>query len=174
MTMRRSLLRVEELGQRVLPSASPLSAFGTVPFMRPLVHQQSSPQPASVLHGSGIAVYTTSQQIPDTGTAYHLQGVGSFGAVGFVTITGDLHSVGFIMQGHATGTLTFSNAKGSVTLDLTGPAQSAFAPLPQRFQYQIVGGTGAYAHLHAQGTVQLQTLAAAPGTPGFGVFAIRI
>jgi hypothetical protein len=164
--MRRTILRVEELGQRVLPSASPLAFHLTAPFARPHI----APQDAT-LHGSGIALYTTHVQVPDTGATYQLQGVGSFGGVGVVAITGELHSVGFILQGHATGTLTFTNAHGSVTLDLTGPTQSSFAPLPQRFQYQVVAGTGAYANLHASGTLQLQTVIA---TAGSGVFSIHI
>jgi hypothetical protein len=165
--MRRAILRVEELGQRVLPSASPLAFHPIAPFARP---HHVAPADAT-LHGSGIALYTSRVQVPDTGTTYQLQGVGSFGGVGVVAITGELHGVGFILQGHATGTLTFTNARGSVTLDLTGPTQSSFAPVPQQFQYQVVAGTGAYANLHASGTLQLQTVIA---TSGSGVFSIHI
>jgi hypothetical protein len=171
--MRRTILRVEELGQRVLPSASPLT-FHPTAFVAPFAQAHHATSQDQNLHGNGVAVYTSSMQIPDTGTSYNLRGVGSFGAVGVATITGELHSVGFIMQGHATGTLTLTNARGSVTLELTGPTQPGFAPLPQQFTYQVVSGTGAFANLHASGTLQLQTVVSTPGVTGFGVFSIHI
>jgi hypothetical protein len=172
MTARRTDLQVEELGQRVLPSISGLGIFEH----EAIVRHHGPQQPAHALHGSGFAVFTSTMQIPDTGTAYQLQGVGAFAALGFVTITGELHSVGFIQNGHATGTITFTNANGSVTVALTGPAQGGFAPLPHEFQYRITAGTGAYQNLRDHGTLHLQMTGspAMRGTPGFGVFTIRI
>jgi hypothetical protein len=174
MTVRHTVLHVEELGQRVLPSASPFSLFGEMSFVQH--HSSVQTQPAHALHGSGDAVYTSTMHIPDTGTAYHIQGAGNFGALGVATVVGDIHSVGFILNGHATGTLTFSNARGSVTVELTGPTQGAFASLPPQFHYQITAGTGAYQHLHDQGTLQLQLngTTATLGATGFGTATIRI
>ena len=171
MSIRRNVLAVEELGQRILPSASPLTLLGAAPLAHHHVQQQEH-----ALHGFGFAGYTSNNQIPDTGTQYHLQGLGAFGKLGFATVTGDIHSVGFILHGQATGTLTFTNARGSVTVDLTGPMQDSFAALPQQFHYQITGGTGPYTNLHDQGTLQLQMFGsmATPGAPGHGVFTIRI
>jgi hypothetical protein len=174
MSRRRTDFRVEELGQRVLPSASPfslrnlLSSSTLVVHHQPASHHMSEQHP---LHGAGIAVYTTTLQVPDVGLPYHLQGAGNFGVLGLVTVTGNIKSAGFIMQGHATGTLTFANAQGSITLQLTGAEQDGPAPLPQQFSYQITSGTGAYANLHDQGTLTLQTTSMGAG---FGVASIQI
>src|SRR5262249_6548899 len=107
---------------------------------------------------------------------YHFQGAGTFGAIGTASISGDIHTVGFILQGHATGELTLTTAHGSVTIDLTGPMQQSFAPLTNQFHYQIVGGTRAYANLEGQGTLHLQLIGTngTPGGAGQGVFGIRM
>jgi hypothetical protein len=174
MSIRRTFLQVEELGQRVLPSISPLGLHGA-----PVVHHHahhSSDHHHHGLHGIAVGGYTSTMQIPDTGTAYHLDGQGVFTTLGFATVTGDLHSVGFIAKGQATGTLTLTTAQGTVTLDLTGPTQSSFAPLPEQFTYQITAGTGAYANLQGQGTLDLHLVgsSATPGNPGQGVFTMRL
>jgi hypothetical protein len=176
MSTRRIVLHVEELGQRLVPSASPMGLLANVPTAAQMLGAQHlgaehHTAEQSGLHGVGVAVYTTTFQVPDTGTQYHLQGAGVFGALGAVTVTGDIHSVGFILKGQANGTLTFTNDQGSVTVKLTGPVQGSFAHLPQEFHYEVTGGTGAYQNLHDQGTLHLQTVASGPG---FGVFTIRI
>jgi hypothetical protein len=185
MSIRRNLLQVEELGSRILPSASPLAFSGVVaPFRASFVeqqdvrheHQDALHQQQHALHGIGFGAYTSTMALPDTGTSYNLQGFGRFGTVGLASVSGDIHGVGFILHGHATGMLTFTNAKGSVTVSLTGPEQASFSPLPQQFQYQVTSGTGAYQNLHDQGTLHLQLVGstATPGSPGHGVFTIRI
>jgi hypothetical protein len=73
-----------------------------------------------------------------------------------VQISGTLHTPGFILQGHTTGTLVLSSAQGSITLQLVGPPQPGFSPPPSTLQYTITGGTGAYAGAAGQGTVTLQ------------------
>ena len=70
-----------------------------------------------------------------------------------MTLSGDLSAVGFIQNGHAAGTLTLRNGRGTLTVQLTGPDQGGFAPLPDTFDYQVVGGTGAYKNYSGQGTL---------------------
>jgi hypothetical protein len=183
MSTRRNLLRIEELGSRILPSASPF-AFAAPPFRPPVIvhqeihdeHHDMQDHQQHALHGLGFGAYTSTMALPDIGAAYMLQGFGNFGKVGLASVSGDIHGVGFILQGHATGTLTFTNAKGSVTIALTGPEQSSFSPLPQQFQYQVIGGTGAYQNLHDQGTLTLQLVGPTTilGSPVHGVFTIQI
>ena len=43
---------------------------------------------------------------------------------GLVHLFGTLHGTGFIKEGQAGGTITLSNAKGTITLDLFGPTES--------------------------------------------------
>ena len=92
----------------------------------------------------------------DVGAVYGLSGAGTLAELGSVTLTGSLRATGFVGRGHATGELTISSAHGSVTLDLRGPAQGTFAPLPGQFDFNVRSGTGAYTHLHAGGTVTVR------------------
>jgi len=100
---------------------------------------------------------------PDVGTSYALSGQGQVQPLGLTNVTGDLNSLGFISQGHAGGTLTLSNSKGTLTLELTGPLQSGFSPLPDQFDYEITAGTGAYVNATGRGTAFLNL----SGSPRF-------
>jgi hypothetical protein len=79
-----------------------------------------------------------------------------------------------ILPGHGGGTLTLSDSQGTLTLTLTGPLFSdvpgPFQPLLQRgfsslpdqfdqFDYEITGGTGAFANATGGGTASLQLVA---------------
>src|SRR5258708_5725381 len=55
-------------------------------------------------------------QIPDVGTTDLLKGTGDLGPLGKVTLSGPLTGTGFIGQGHTTGSLKITNAKGSFTV----------------------------------------------------------
>ena len=71
----------------------------------------------------------------------------------------------FIQPGQGGGTLTLSNSQGTLTLKLTGlfvdvpgPFQPDFSSLPDRFDrfdYEITGGTGAFANATGRGTASL-------------------
>jgi hypothetical protein len=72
---------------------------------------------------------------------------------------------GLILAGRAAGTLTLSNAMGSVTLALTSPPAATPVPasaaaatpgvgtFPTTLDYVIVSGTGAYAGDTDSGTI---------------------
>jgi hypothetical protein len=69
---------------------------------------------------------------------------------------GSLAGTGFIAEGHATGTLTLTNARGSVTLALTGPSQDGFSPPGSgAYTFAVRGGTGSYARTVGTGEVDL-------------------
>ena len=182
MAIRRTMLHVEELGSRVLPSASPFTLYGVAPATMHVIQNEHTlvkeygQLAEQSLHGMGFGSYANNFNVPDTGASYHLNGLGVFSKLGFATVSGDIHGVGFIQHGHATGTLTLTNAHGSVTIELTGPVQDGFSPLPYKFQYQVTGGTGAYQNFHDTGTLQLQLIGSTgpPGSPGHGVFTLWI
>jgi hypothetical protein len=82
-----------------------------------------------VLHGLLQGTYSASS-FPDAGTTYALSGQGQVAPLGPTGVTGSPHSLGFILHGHAGGTLTLSDARGTVTVQLTGPLQNGFSPRP--------------------------------------------
>src|SRR5262249_21963193 len=100
--------------------------------------------------------YTTSGAIPDVGVSYSLRATGKLGTLGTTTVTGSLTSLGFVATGRAGGTLTLTNARGSITLRLAGPPQTGVGALPAQFQCSVAEGTGAYKHFQASGTIDLR------------------
>jgi hypothetical protein len=73
------------------------------------------------------------------------------------------------------GELTFSNAKGSVTIELVGPEQPGFSPLPGTFRYTVKKGTGACAHLTGSGSLSLKlSPTTGQGVPSGGEFTLTI
>lgn len=123
--------------------------------------------PAGLLVGQGQGTFVADAVQSGAGTAYHLTGDADLHGLGHVSVSGSLHGVGFIQQGHAGGTLTFANAKGSLTVEVTGPTQNAFAPLPELFHERIVAGTGAYKNWTGHESMQLDLWPAAESASSF-------
>ncbi len=166
---RRRPLQLEELSTRVLPSANPVFAWHA-PVAHPAHtgnHMEESP-----LDGKGHGSYTVNLIQSGAGITYTLSGTAKFAGLGNVTVGGTVHSVGFIREGNASGELTFTNANGSVTVALKGPTQAGFSPLPQKFTYTVISGTGQYQNLSASGTLQL-VLKATDGNPQTGTFTLK-
>jgi hypothetical protein len=163
MTPRRTLMEVEPLGDRLLPSTAALP----LPVPPAAAALTAHPPQHHVLAGHGQGQYTQELVPADFGGVFDLQGSADLAGLGRVTVTGRVNSVGFIQYGRAGGALTFANARGSVTVQLSGPEQRGFSPLPQGFHYRVVGATGAFKGLAAQGTLQL-VLHASPAAPGVG------
>jgi hypothetical protein len=168
MAVRRTLLRVEELGPRTLPSGSPLLAAAPAAAAR----TATAPQPA--LAGMGSGAYVVGFGVPDAGAAYTFTGSAFFLGLGPATVQGSIRAVGFTVTGQARGTLTFTTARGAVTVALEGPAQPGFSPLPAAFRYQVVRGTGAFSHLVGQGTLRLALLPAPGAGPAHGRFVFAV
>ena len=121
------------------------------------------------LGGTGQGTFTNpldqNDLTVDDMTTYNFDGTANLADMGAVTVTGTVHSVGFVLSGQATGQLTFTNSKGSVTVQLTGPVQEGFSPLPESFSYKVVSHTGtAYKSLADQGTL---ALVVPPTTSGY-------
>jgi hypothetical protein len=105
-------------------------------------------------HGSGS--YTTSAIFSSAPHGYQLTGIGTFLNLGTMEITGSVGTVGGFATGEARGELTFTNAKGSVTIQLIGPEQRGFSALPSTFEYSVKKATGAYAGLTGFGSLTLK------------------
>ena len=154
----RARPRVEELESRTLPSTTALAPPALAPALAAGPHRHAEP----ALDGDVSGHYSVPEgSSPDLGQTYTLKdGSGTVGRLGHVTVKGSLQSTGFMVSGRATGSLTLTGAHGSVTLDLLGPLQQGFAPLPGRFSFTVKSGTRAYAHFHATGTVTVHLDAA--------------
>jgi hypothetical protein len=107
----------------------------------------------AALDGALSGHLIANRRFPDGGASYRLTGAGRLAGAGPVSLTGSLQGVGFIVSGHATGELTLADAHGSLTLELRGPSQRGFSPLPDQFSFQVTAATGAYAHVPAGGTL---------------------
>lgn len=147
MSLRRTTLRVEELGQRTLPSVTVAP-----PAPLPSVAIQQTVHPMT---GSGRGDFAQAAPAPGSSEAYRLNGIIRVAGMGEVRVTGSVHTVGNTREGTAVGTITLSNARGSMTLRLEGPKQAGFSELPKYFRYRIVTGTGAYTRMTDSGLLRL-------------------
>jgi hypothetical protein len=158
--------RLERLDDRDLPSATPgliwTQAAQALHLLVPAVagHAGIVQNHQLALQGTITGTWARAPGIPDVGGQQGLAGTGTLKTLGTVAAMGTIHTPGFIRAGHATGTLTLTNARGTVTLQLTGPEQPGFSPPPNSFTYQIVSGSGAYAGATGHGTVTLAETAA--------------
>ena len=91
----------------------------------------------------------------DAGVTNSFQGHGNLPLLGQVQFQGTLQGPGNIAFGQANGEITLSNSLGSLTLELIGPIQKSFAPLPQDFQFSVISGTGAFTSIQMIGTIHL-------------------
>lgn len=110
-----------------------------------------------VIDGTATGTYALAPTAAtDIGARYVFNGSGKLGDVGEAKLTGLVTLPGFIANGHAAGTLTLSNSKGTVTLKVTGPAEKAFSPFPTSLSFEITGGTGAYADYLGGGNIAVK------------------
>jgi hypothetical protein len=110
------------------------------------------------LNGSGQGTFShPGHPLPDVGVTDAFKGTAQLGRLGAVKVSGSLTGTGFITQGQATGTLTLVNARGSVTVALTGPPEGGFhAPESGTYTFAIRSGTGAFARASGTGKVDLE------------------
>jgi hypothetical protein len=148
--IRRVSVNVEPLEGRVVLSTA---HFGAAVNPAALINGASYLFINGTLHGKAHAAMSN----PDAGSTVTVQGQGKLSPFGSIHFSGSLHGTGFISSGNSTGTLTITNKKGTVTLDLEGPSQPGFTP-PQSgtYQFSVASGTGAYSNDLGSGTVDVK------------------
>lgn len=114
-----------------------------------------SPKPArlTVIDATTKGTYTLAQSNPDTGKVYSFFQAGTLKGVGAVTVTGSITTPGNIRFGRAHGTLAAHSVNGTLTLDVTGPAQRGGSALPTTLTFTVTHGTGAFSGVHGKGTI---------------------
>jgi hypothetical protein len=109
------------------------------------------------LNGTTHGRYAQNTINPDIGSVASLSGSGKVSGFGKSFVSASLHSVGFIANGSARGTLVMAGPKGTLTLSLTGAiTQNGPASLPSRYTFKVVAGTGKFWNAHDTGTVSLR------------------
>jgi hypothetical protein len=133
-------------------AAGAIHAGAVAAAMAPIVGRQG---PVLALSGTVQGGYAISGLIPDIGKTYKFGVAGRISPLGQTGDNGQIHTTGFIARGVATGTMTIGAPRGTVKLQLTGPTQPGFAPLPSTMSYTINGGTGAYKKATGSGTIAI-------------------
>jgi hypothetical protein len=167
MSGRHTVLRLEELGGRVLPSTTMAAvSTGATAQVRaddgtpsvspggPEIHASGHTDELHTLHGVGGGDYITGVKTSEGGTESRLYGEMYLVGVGQVSVTGTVWTVG-TAAGEGGGTITLRNDKGSITLALEGPEQAASSKLPKNFHFEVIEGTGAYANFRETGQIHL-------------------
>ncbi len=122
----------------------------------PMVAAEKSRAAVTPISLSGILegdYHVSGKANADKGLNYVFTGDGTISGLGYAQVAGNLHSVGNIAKGHATGLVVLSTAYGSVRLDLTGATQKGPATLPESFTFKITTSSGKYRGDVGTGTV---------------------
>jgi hypothetical protein len=156
-----------------------LLSAGALPAMPAAVARASAMQVVQ-LHGTMQGQYVQNTVIADVGSVFGLNGSGRLNGFEKANLAGSLHSVGFIANGHAQGTLVLTGRRGTITLILVGAeAQNGPAGLPRNFTFAITAGTGRFRHVgdHGSATLSLQSGGPSSGTNAFvihGTFKLTL
>lgn len=182
--MRRTPLRfrpslADALERRAVPS--PLGGLSPVAEVRPsaAVRTRQVRLRGTVLGGS---MTTNNPMIADIPTQVELSAIARVRPLGVVRLSGSLTHGGYLVAPHplprVEGTLTLSNARGSLTLRLESVARRG-EPAPdeaEAFRYTIQSGTGAYRRLAGEGAASLtlgppveSPIVWVPGPNGFNI-----
>lgn len=154
MNRKSTFLNVEELEIRTVPAVLLSPSLGTAPVLS--AAQQSPQHAAPHIAGTIQGNYAILDAIGvDAGGGLGLWGSGKVEMLGSVRLTGSLHGTGNIVAGQANGEITLANGNGSVTLELVGPKQGMFAPIPHSFHFSVVKATGAFQGLQMTGSIEL-------------------
>lgn len=134
---------LEELNVRTVPSSgltAPPSGMATA---------QVSPLPSHPYQGNGEGQYILSGTV--AATKFQLSGRLKLTGFGEFLADGWVQGPGSNEGGRATGRLTLTDYKGTMTIELHSGVRPAYSAIPPELVYSIVGGTGAYANARGYG-----------------------
>lgn len=135
---RPQLEALEAISMPSATAAAPVHALVAADSATPATHHIQ-------LSGEAKGTYSIPMSNPDVGKTYNFLGVrGPLKPLGRVKLTGKVEAPGFIANAQSHGTLVITNPHGSLTLQVTGPAQPGGPPFPSVFNYTITHATGRY------------------------------
>lgn len=146
-------LEMEALEDRTVQSSA-LSYLSPVTLVSSLISDNNAKNRLA-LNGTLQGTYTNTLANPDVGRSYVLSGSGNVRPLSAVEAQGTLTAPGFVAHGRTSGTLTLSDARGTITLRLMGGPQRGFSNLPQHFHFTILHISGHLPHKHGSGTAIL-------------------
>ena len=185
-------LQLESPEDRAVPSATASCMVQIAPVAHATVQQQpqfrpqpgeSQPvmpppaQPAKLALSGWLAGQVKVQSTPHVGAPVtSLSGTAELAGLGRVTVEGNLRGVGNLTEGQANGIIKLTkigDPRSTITLELRGPVQAGFSPLPTKWTATVIEKSGAFAKI--QGTTEL-TLAVTldVNNPSRGTFHGRI
>lgn len=178
-------LQVEELDARILPSVTlpaipvDLDHHG-IPWLSCECCPDDAPTNYHGLSGDGQGKFTT-EPMPTRGgyrLNKELKGVADLGTMGTFAVAGSVYEPGWycpptcmcpVVWYNASGVLTFTNARGSISVQLQGhPTAPVYHIMgtsddvhpavrsAEGFSYKVISGTGAYRNVQDSGTVRFQ------------------
>jgi len=169
--------RLESMESKLLLTAQAMSGLASAVV--------STPTPVVKLielNGNVQGAYHEHIKNPDIGADYTFFGSGVVNGR-HTAITGHIAKVGFIAVGAPGGKLFLSDARGTITLKVTGVTGDSKdglnGGLPTLFKFEVEGGTGAYRNEHGSGQLTLdltphaKPTAAKPGLDSSGHFSIQ-
>jgi hypothetical protein len=161
MTPHRWRPRLEVLEDRSLPSST--SVIAPV-ALGPAAAHAAAPVPITPW-GVVSGTWVPGPAPKGGGTLQVLTGSGTVSPVGPVQAALKLQVPGTAQAGRASGTLTLTTTRGTVTLQLQGPLTRGLGGTTLPLNYKITGGTGKYAGATGSGVVVLTetTGGTAPG-----------
>jgi hypothetical protein len=177
-TSRQFRPQLEQFEGRIVPSAffgaaSALAGLHSNLLVSPtaVVLQQNHYQDV-VFHGGVSGTWTTLPVAnPVAGVTEGLNGSGTVAPLGGVQASGTVRLPDATGQGYAAGTMVLTNAKGTVTVSLTGhQPQPGVYPPAGAFDFTISGGTGAYVGVAGKGVAKLTETP--PDKNGVGTFTL--
>jgi hypothetical protein len=156
-------LNLEELDSRILPSHGQFRVYGTegTPLTSPIALSPPSYHGYRVLANSPLLVegtatpaYTKTMGTTTTSASYALIGAISLYGFGNLSLSGTINALG-PSSDRASGQLTLSSNRGTITLNLIGPDNSVRGAIANDFYFTVTSATGEYAHAGGIGLVHI-------------------
>lgn len=165
MTTVKTKLNVDEMEVRLTPS--------TATLLQPPAHAivTTIPPVQQVLSGMITGQFSSHQVRNGQAVDYRFAGFGQVTGLGRVSMSAVIR---VSHQGQVIGMLALATRQGTLMIQVEASRPTAASILPENMNYRVLNGSGAFAHLQAQGQLQLilSQIVVAQGRTS-GAFTVR-